>query len=43
MAHKYIFEAVDRTFKDIIEIDKLFGGIIFVMDGNFRQILPVVV
>ena len=36
MAHKYIFEAVDRTFRDITEIDKPFGGIIFVMGGDFR-------
>ena len=44
MAHKYIFEAVDRSFRDITEKkDKLFGGIIVVMGGDFRQILPVVI
>ncbi|CAG8778301.1 8548_t:CDS:1, partial [Rhizophagus irregularis] len=43
MAHKFTFEAVDRTFRDITEVDKPFGGIIFVMGGDFRQILPVVI
>ena len=43
MAHKFAFEAVDRTFRDITRIDKPFGGIIFILGGDFRQILPVVV
>ena len=44
MAHKHIFEAVDRTFRDLTgENNKPFGGIIFVMGGDFRQILPVVI
>ncbi len=43
MAHRFTFEAVDRTFRDITQIDKPFGGIIFVMGGDFRQILPVVI
>src|SRR6266498_4191066 len=29
MAHRFIFKAVDRSFKDITQIDKLFSGIIF--------------
>jgi len=43
MAHRFAFEAVDRTFRDLTEIDKPFGGIIFIMGGDFRQILPVVI
>ena len=43
IAHRFIFEAVDRTFRDITQIDELFEGIIFVISGDFRQILPVVI
>src|SRR6266540_7364978 len=43
MAHRFTFEAVDRSFRDITQIDKLFGGISFIMGGDFRQILPVVI
>ena len=43
MAHRFTFEAVDRSFRDITQIDKLFGNIIFIMGGDFRQILPVVI
>ena len=43
MAHRFAFEAVNRTFRYITGINKPFGGIIFVMGGDFRQILPVVV
>ena len=43
MANRFAFEEVDRTFRDLTEIDKPFGGIIFIMDGDFRQILPVVI
>jgi ATP-dependent DNA helicase PIF1 len=43
MTHRFAFEAVDRTFRDITGIEKPFGGIIFVMGGDFRQILPVVI
>ena len=42
MIHKYAFEAVDRTFRDIIQVDKPFGGKIFIFGGDFRQILPVI-
>jgi len=40
--HKFAFEAVDRTFHDITQVDKPFGGKIFVFGGDFRQILPVI-
>ncbi len=43
MAHRFTFEAVNRSFRDITQIDKPFGGIIFIMGGDFRQILPVVI
>ena len=42
MMHKFAFEAVDRTFHDITQVDKPFGGKIFVFGGDFRQILPVI-
>ena len=43
IAYKFAFKAVDRTFRDITRIDKPFGGIIFILGGDFRQILPVIV
>ena len=43
MANRFAFEVVNRTFRDLTEIDKPFGGIIFIMGGDFRQILPVVI
>ena len=42
MMHKFAFEAVDRTLRDITQVDKLFGGKIFIFGGDFRQILPVI-
>jgi len=35
MIHKFAFEAVDRTFRDITQIDKPFGGKVFVLGGDF--------
>ena len=32
----------DRTLRDIIKTDKLLGGIVLLLAGDFRQILPVV-
>ncbi len=44
MVHRYIFEVVDRTFKDLTDnSDEPFRGKIIVMGGDFRQILPVVI
>ena len=38
-----IFEAVDRTFRDILDCDDIpFGGIVVCFSGNFRQTLPVI-
>ncbi|KAK7315487.1 hypothetical protein VNO77_34037 [Canavalia gladiata] len=48
MTHKYCFEAVDRTFRDILRFSnphsysKPFGGKVIVFGGDFRQILPVI-
>ena len=43
MAHRFAFEAVDRTFRDLTNVDEPFGGKIFILGGDFRQILPVVI
>ena len=43
MLHRHIVEAVDRSFRDICDSDKPFGGHTFVFGGDFQQILPVIV
>jgi hypothetical protein len=46
--HKYCFEALDRTLRDILSDttpqseEKQFGGITVVLGGDFRQSLPVI-
>jgi ATP-dependent DNA helicase PIF1 len=40
--HKFCFEAVDRLLRDVMQIDIPFGGKIFIIGGDFRQTLPVV-
>ncbi|KAH1193562.1 ATP-dependent DNA helicase pif1 [Glycine max] len=42
MCHKFSFEALDKSLKDIMHNDKPFGGKVIVFGGDFRQILPVV-
>ena len=43
MQHKFCFEAVDRTLRDIrSNSDVLFGGLPAILEGDFAQILPVV-
>ena len=42
MAHKFIFEAMDRTFQELLQSSKPMGGITTVLSGDWRQILPVV-
>ncbi|XP_012829852.1 PREDICTED: uncharacterized protein LOC105951006 [Erythranthe guttata] len=37
----YCFEALDKIMKSILRGDKLFGGKVVVLGGDFRQILPV--
>lgn len=47
MTHRFVFEAVDRTFRDIHSKigqkirDLPFGGVTMLLGGGFRQILPV--
>jgi hypothetical protein len=43
MQHRHIMEAVDRTFQDVRNSDKPFGGLTCVFGGDFQQILPVIV
>jgi len=47
MAHRYTFECLDRTLKDImstptVKCETIFGGKVVVFGGDFRQILPVI-
>ncbi|XP_021985085.1 uncharacterized protein LOC110880993 [Helianthus annuus] len=42
MNHKHVFEALDRTMKDIFKCEMTFGGKVMVFGGDFRQILLVV-
>jgi ATP-dependent DNA helicase PIF1 len=46
MAHKFTFEALDKTLRDVMSSyknsDTIFGGKVIVFGGDFRQILPVV-
>lgn len=43
MMSKHCFETLDRTMRDILKCDKVFGGKVIVFGGDFRQILPVIV
>ena len=49
MMNRRAYEAVDRTFRDIMgtvdprNLSLLFGGKVVVLGGDFRQILPVVI
>ncbi|XP_056688534.1 uncharacterized protein [Spinacia oleracea] len=48
MVHRHGFEALDQTFRDVMQLhdhslkDKVFGGKVVVLGGDFRQILLVV-
>lgn len=42
MAHKSNFEAVDRTLRDLRNNDRIMGGMVVILSGDFRQILPVI-
>jgi len=42
MQHKFTFEAVDRTLRDLTQVDKPFGGKVMIMGGDFRQVLFVI-
>ncbi|XP_024007711.1 uncharacterized protein LOC112083870 [Eutrema salsugineum] len=43
MMRKHCFETLDQTMRDILKCDKVFGGKVVVLGGDFRQILPVIV
>ncbi|KAG4038793.1 hypothetical protein PC123_g25647 [Phytophthora cactorum] len=44
MAHRHAFEAVDQSLRDLMDNDdEPFGGKVFVLSGDFSQILPMVV
>ena len=43
MVKRDVFEAVDRTFRDILDRDDVpFGGVVICFSGDFRQTLPVI-
>ncbi|KAL5176915.1 ATP-dependent DNA helicase pif1 [Glycine soja] len=42
MCHKFAFEALDKSLKEIMQNNLPFGGKIMVFGGDFRQILPIV-
>ncbi len=42
MTHRHCFEALDRTFQDLRNCPKCFGGLTMVFGGDFQQILPVI-
>jgi ATP-dependent DNA helicase PIF1 len=42
MTKKQCFEALDRTFQDLRNCPRPFGGVTMIMGGDFLQILPVV-
>lgn len=42
MCHMHLFNAVDRSLRDLLNTNKPFGGIVVVVGGDFRQQAPVV-
>jgi PIF1-like helicase len=42
MSHKFLLEGLDRTLKDLCQSTDLFGGKIVVLEGDFRQVLPII-
>ena len=48
MVNKFAFEVLDRTLRDIMRFstpdsaNKVFGGKIVVLGGDFHHILPVI-
>lgn len=42
MSHRFGLEAINRSLKDLLDIDKPFGGKTVMLSGDFRQILPVI-
>ncbi|UYV69316.1 hypothetical protein LAZ67_6003233 [Cordylochernes scorpioides] len=42
MAHRHALEAVDITLKDCRQDQRPMGGIVLLLAGDFRQILPII-
>ncbi|XP_075086514.1 uncharacterized protein LOC142169177 [Nicotiana tabacum] len=42
MARRQTIETVDRSFRDIMDVDEPFGGKVIVFRGDFRQVQPIV-
>ena len=42
LLHRKVYEALDFTFRDIMENDLDFGGKVIIMAGDFKQCLPVI-
>jgi hypothetical protein len=42
MTNKLAFEAVDQTLRDRTNRNEPYGDIVFIMLGDFRQVLPVI-
>lgn len=42
MMHKNGFEALNRSLQDVKKKKLLMGGILIILAGDFRQILPIV-
>ena len=42
MINRLALEAVDRTLRDTRKSQEIFGGILFILSGDFRQTLPVI-
>ena len=42
MSHRHALEHVDCTLQDIRENQTIFGGVLILLAGDFRQILPVI-
>ena len=42
MANKLLYESLNRSLQDLRDNRQLFGGIVMVIGGDFRQTLPIV-
>lgn len=42
MAHKYAFETLDKTLRDIRSSNSLMGGVSMLLTGDFCQTLPII-
>ena len=42
MCHRHCLEALDRTLRDLRHDERPFGGMVVVVMGDFRQVLPVI-